>query len=151
VGLRGALTVVRPATEADVELLVAWHADPEVSRYWDDETYTAAEIRERLDRTEVDPWIVEADGNPVGYLQSYPHGLDGFLVPEARGRRLMPDAARTLATHLIDSGWPEVIVDPYEWNEQALRGWANAGFVEASRHEPDDEHRHRWVLMRFAR
>ena len=40
--VRGALTTVRPATDADADLLVEWHADPDVSRYWDDETFTHA-------------------------------------------------------------------------------------------------------------
>jgi len=158
VGLRGALTVVRPATDADVELLVGWHADPEISRYWDDETFTTDEIQERLARSEVDPWIIEAEGEPVGYLQSWweedePRrgGLDGYLIPSARGRGLMPDAARTLARSLLAEGWQYVTVDPYEWNERAIRGWRKAGFVEVSRgHAPDEDHAHPWVLMRFA-
>jgi RimJ/RimL family protein N-acetyltransferase len=154
--VRGRLTVVRPATDDDVDLLVAWHADPEVSRYWDDETYTAAEIREDFADPHVDHWIIEAAGEPVGFVQSWweeegPRrgGLDGFLVPSARGRRLMPDAARALARTLLDEGWQYVTVDPYAWNERALRGWRNAGFVEVSRHEPDDDHVSPWVLMRF--
>jgi aminoglycoside 6'-N-acetyltransferase len=153
----GLLTTVRAATDDDVDLLVAWHADPEVSRYWDDETFTADEVRERLARGAVDAWIVEADGAPVGYLQSWwekgdPRrgGLDGFLAPAARGRGLMPDAARTLAESLLAAGWAEVTVDPYDWNESALRAWAKAGFVEISRHPADDDHRTDWVLMRFA-
>ena len=155
--VRGHLTTVRPATDEDVDRLVAWHADPEVSRYWDDETFTPQEMRERLDRTEVDPWIVEAHGEPVGYLQSWWEqdeplrgGIDGFLVPSARARGLMPDAARALAERLLDEGWAYVTVDPYEWNEIAIRAWAKAGFVELSRHPADDDHRHSWVLMRFA-
>ena len=156
-GLRGALTVVRPAGEADVDLLVRWHADPEIARYWDDETFTAEEIRERLARAEVDPWIVEAGGEPVGYLQSWweedePRrgGLDGYLVPGARGRGLMPDAARTLAQKLLADGWQYVTVDPYAWNERAIRAWRKAGFVEESRPAADVDHRDEWVLMRFA-
>jgi hypothetical protein len=62
----------------------------------------------------------------------------------------MPAAARQLAKRLLAEGWQYVTVDPYEWNERALRGWRNAGFVEVSRHDPDDEHTARWVLMRFA-
>jgi aminoglycoside 6'-N-acetyltransferase len=146
--VRGRLTVVRPATDEDVDLLVAWHADPEVSRYWDDETFTPEQMRERLER--------EAGGEPVGYLQSWweearPRrgGLDGFLLPDARGRGLMPDAARALAQSLLDAGWQYVTVDPYAWNERALRGWAKAGFAEVSRHEPDKDHLSAWVLMRF--
>ncbi len=154
--LHGRLTVVRPATDDDADLLVSWHADPEVSRYWDDETFTRDEVLARLHREPVDAWIVEADGEPVGYLQSWweddePRrgGLDGFLTPGARGRGLMPDAARALAQSLLDAGWRYVTVDPYVWNDAAIRAWAKAGFVEVSRHAVDHEHRDEWVLMRF--
>ena len=146
----------RAAAQGDAELLVAWHEDREVNRYWDGHTYTLDEMRARLARPDVDAWIVEEDGVPVGYLQSWwepdePRrgGLDGFLVPDARGRGIMPAAARELAGRLLADGWQEVTVDPYAWNERALRGWANAGFVEVSRHPPDDEHTAEWVLMRF--
>jgi RimJ/RimL family protein N-acetyltransferase len=155
-----------------VPLLTEWHADPEVSRYWDDETFTEEQVRHRLDREAVDAWIVEEDGEPVGYLQSWweagvgstepvgseavgsadagagnvPRrgGLDGFLVPAARGRGIMPTAARLLAGQLLDEGWEDVTVDPSVWNERAIRAWAKAGFVEVSRDE-------RVVLMRFRR
>jgi aminoglycoside 6'-N-acetyltransferase len=150
------VTSVRPATDDDVDLLVGWHTELEVSRYWDDEIFSHEEMRARLRRERVDAWIVESDGRPVGYLQSWweadePRrgGLDGFLVPDARGRGLMPDAARSLATSLLAAGWREVTVDPYAWNERALRGWARAGFVEVSRHDADDEHPSPWVLMRW--
>jgi aminoglycoside 6'-N-acetyltransferase len=152
----GELTVVRPAGEADLERLAAWHADPDVARFWDGETFTVDELRRRLARPDVDAWIVEADGEPVGYLQSWWEagderrgGLDGFLAPSARGRGLMPDAARALAGTLLAGGWAEVTVDPYAWNESALRAWRKAGFVEVSRHCRDELHTADWVLMRF--
>ena len=63
---RGGQTTIRPATDADAALLAAWHGDPEVSRHWDDETFTVAETHERLGRPGVDAWIIEADGEPVG-------------------------------------------------------------------------------------
>lgn len=139
----------RAATGEDVPLLVAWHADPEVARYWDDETFTAEQVRDRLEREAVDAWILEEDGEPVGYLQSWWEpdepkrgGLDGFLVPQARGRGIMPTLARQLAERLLADGWQYVTVDPYVWNERAIRGWGNAGFVEISRDE-------KVVLMRF--
>jgi RimJ/RimL family protein N-acetyltransferase len=150
------VTTLRPATLDDVELLVSWHADPEVSRYWDDETFTAEQVRRNLARADVDSWIVMECGEPVGFLQSWwgedePRrgGLDGFLVVGARGRGVMPRAVRALAESLLAAGWAEVTVDPYAWNEQAIRGWSNAGFVEISRHPPDDDHTAEWVLMRF--
>ena len=156
--VRGALTVVRRATDADVDLLVAWHADPEISRYWDDEPFTREEVLDRLRREQVDPWIVEAGGDPVGYVQSWWEedeplrgGIDGFLIPTARGRGLMPDAARALAQSLLDAGWQHVTADPYAWNERAVRAWAKAGFVEVRRCPADGEHPAEWVLMKFGR
>ena len=59
---------LRPATHDDAPLLVAWHADPEVSRYWDGETYTSDQMRDRLRRPDVDAWIVEEDGALTGLL-----------------------------------------------------------------------------------
>jgi len=151
VGLRvhGQLTSLRPADVADVDRLVAWHADPEVSRYWDDETFTRAEMEARLARTDVEAWIVEEAGEPVGYLQTHAEGLDMFLIPAARGRDLGPDAARAMARHLIGQGRTRVTVDPYAWNEGAVRAWVRAGFVEVSRHPADDGHSAEWVLMEF--
>jgi aminoglycoside 6'-N-acetyltransferase len=148
----------RAATEADVPLLVGWHADPDVSRYWDGETFTEAEMTARLARPDVDMWILTDGGEPVGLLQSWwepgrPRrgGIDGFLVPSARGRGVMPAIARQLAAELLADGWAEVTVDPYEWNERAIRGWEKAGFVEVSRgHQPDEDHSAEWVLMRFS-
>jgi aminoglycoside 6'-N-acetyltransferase len=171
--VHGRLTTLRPAAAADVDRLVAWHAHPEVSRYWDDETFTRAAMEERLARKDVEAWIVEEGGEPVGYLQVHGEaasasgeaagarpadraafggsgGLDMFLIPAARGRGLGPDSARAMARHLLDErGRARVTVDPYAWNEGAVRAWERAGFVEVSRHDPDDEHTAPWILMEF--
>lgn len=151
--LRGELTAVRPATEGDVELLVAWHADPEVSRYWDGETFTAEEMRARLARRDVDAYIVEAEGRAVGYLQAWREGdeggLDMFLIPDARGRGYGPDSARALAQALLEQGWPRVTVDPYAWNERAVKAWKRAGFEPLEEHPADEEHTAGWLLMEF--
>jgi aminoglycoside 6'-N-acetyltransferase len=149
-GIRGDLTTLRPATGDDVERLVGWHGDPEVARFWDDETFTVAEMRERLARSDVDAWIVEERGEPVGYLQVHPEGLDMFLIPAARGRGLGPDAGRAMARHLVERcGRDRVTVDPYTWNEHALRAWRRAGFVAVSHHQADEEHTAPWVLMEW--
>ena len=150
VHVRGRLTTLRRAGAGDVDRLVAWHADPEVSRYWDDETFTRSEIEKRLARPDVEAWIVEEAGAPVGYLQVHPGGLDMFLVPGARGRGLGPDAGRAMACHLLaERGRRRVTVDPYAWNDGAVRAWERAGFVEVSRHERDDDHAAPWILMEF--
>lgn len=148
--VRGRLTTLRPADEGDVDRLVAWHADPEISRYWDGETFTSAQMEDRLARADVEAWIVEEGGEPVGYLQVHPDGLDMFLVPAARGRGLGPDAARAMARHLVDErGRARVSVDPYAWNHGAVHAWQRAGFVEVSRHEPEGEYTAPWILMEF--
>jgi aminoglycoside 6'-N-acetyltransferase len=148
--IRGRLTTLRPAGAGDVERLVAWHADPEVSRFWDGETFTRAEMEERLEREEVEAWIVEETGEPVGYLQVHEAGLDMFLAPSARGRGLGRDAARAMAEHLVhERGRERVTVDPYAWNESAVRAWERAGFVEVSRHEAGGEYTAPWILMEF--
>ena len=148
--VRGRLTTLRPAGADDVDRLVAWHADPEVARYWDDETFVHAEMEERLAREDVEAWIVEEGREPVGYLQVHPDGLDMFLIPVARGRGLGPDAVRAMARHLLDErGRTRVAVDPYAWNDGAVRAWERAGFVEVSRHEPDEDHTAAWILMEF--
>jgi aminoglycoside 6'-N-acetyltransferase len=152
--IRGAATVLRSADEADADLLAAWHDDPEVARYWDEERFTRDEMLARLRRADVEAFIVEADGEPVGYLQVWQEeaagGIDMFLVPSARGRGLGPDAARAVARHLRDErGWARVTVDPYLWNERAIRAWRRAGFHGLGEHEPDDEHTARWLSMEF--
>ena len=171
--VRGRLTTLRPAGAWDVDRLVAWHADPDVARYWDDETFTPEEMEERLAREDVEAWIVEEAGVPVGYLQVHggvasgggetaparlvdraaeggSGGLDMFLVPDARGRWLGPDAARAMARHLVEvRGRERVTVDPYVWNAGAVRAWQRAGFVEVSRHPPDEDHTSEWILMEF--
>jgi len=153
--VRGELTEVRPATEEDVDLLVAWHADPDVSRYWDGETFTPDEMRARLARPHVDAYIVEAEGRPIGYLQTWREaeegGLDMFLIPDARGHGYGPDASRAVARALLEQGWPRVTVDPYAWNERAIKGWKNAGFVPVEEHPADEEHLAPWLLMEFRR
>jgi aminoglycoside 6'-N-acetyltransferase len=155
--LRGELTVVRTATAGDADLLVGWHADPEVARFWDGETFTREEMLDRLARADVDAFIVEAVGEAVGYLQAWREdddaegGIDMFLIPHARGRGLGPDAARTLVRHLRDERrWRRVTVDPYLWNEAAIRAWRRVGFVEVEEREPDEEHTARWLLMELA-
>jgi aminoglycoside 6'-N-acetyltransferase len=154
--LHGDHAVVRAATLGDAEMLVRWHLDPDVMRFWDRRTFTDDEMAARLTRPHVDAYIVESDGEAVGYLQAWfgdtveVAGLDMFLIPTARGRALGPDAARTLAKYLITrAGRKRLTVDPYLWNERAVRGWLKAGFRPVEEREPDHEHRDRWLLMEF--
>src|SRR5712691_4412736 len=105
----GERTLLRPVVEADVDLLLRWHANPDVIRFWDGKTFTREAMLVRLARADVTPYLVLAEDEPVGYLQVWGHregGLDMFVAPGARGRGLGPDAARAMARHLLDErGW----------------------------------------------
>jgi hypothetical protein len=97
VPLHGERAVVRPATPDDVDMLVRWHADPEVAPYWDGKLYSHEQMLTRLARPHVHAYIVELDGEPVGYLQAWfgetddDDGLDMFLIAAARaGSAPMP-------------------------------------------------------------
>jgi len=57
--VRGKLAQVRRATSADADTLVAWHADPDVAKFWDNETFTRDEMLERLARPDVDHVTVD--------------------------------------------------------------------------------------------
>ena len=48
------------------------------------------------------------------------------------------------------AGRTRVTVDPYLWNERAVRGWLKGGFRPVEERGPDDEHLHPWLLMEFA-
>lgn len=155
--LDGAVTTVRSAVADDVDLLVAWHADPDVARYWDGETFTREEMVLRLARPDVDSYVVVHNGDPVGYLQVWfddgspeDGGMDMFLIPAARGRGLGPDAARAVARWLLHTGGlRRLTVDPYLSNKRAVKAWKKAGFQPVKECGPDEEHPVPWLLMVF--
>lgn len=65
---------LRPATPDDTDLLIGWFADPEVYRWWDGRPATREEVvRDYIGALcpEVEVFIVESDGAPVGMLQYY--------------------------------------------------------------------------------
>jgi aminoglycoside 6'-N-acetyltransferase len=145
--IRGERTVLRPATDDDLDLLVGWLADPGVYRWWEGRSLSRDEVADIYTgrrRPEVEPFVVEADGVPVGYLQCWQGtetsgGVDMFLVPEARGRGFGHDAARAASRFLLDRrGWTEVTVDPMVDNIRAIRAFERAGF-SSQREELDDE------------
>ncbi len=59
------------------------------------------------------------------------------------------EAAVAIARHLLENGWARVTVDPYRWNERAIRGWRRAGFRDVEEREADEEHTAPWLLMEF--
>jgi aminoglycoside 6'-N-acetyltransferase len=138
--IRGKLTTLRPVSLDDLPLLERWFADPEVFQYWGGvpkpregiaAEYLGIENGDEI----VLSFIVQHDGEPIGYIQAWSDepligGIDLVLVPRARDRGYGPDAARALALYLRDDlRWTEITVDPLIANARAIRAFEKAGFV----------------------
>ncbi len=135
--LRGVRTTLRPVVATDEDLLVGWLQDPEVYRWWGGRPLTRDEVAHRYvggREPDVVSFVIEHGDCPIGYIQYWSAdatsgGLDMFLVPEARGQGLGPDAARALVRYLFqERHWRQVTVDTAVDNASAIRAWHKAGF-----------------------
>ncbi|MBX3584092.1 MAG: acetyltransferase [Rhizobiaceae bacterium] len=136
----------RALTEADMPLLAAWLAEPHVAEWWDDGPEASLEeIREAMNSDETEPLIVELDGRPIAYLQSYdPHLEDGHPYqdqpfgtlgldisigpPELIGKGHGSAILSQFVELLFEEGCPRVVIDPHPDNLRAIRAYEKAGF-----------------------
>lgn len=136
----------RELTEADFPLLAKWLAAPHVAEWWDDGAEASlAQIREAMESVDTEPLIVELDGKPIAYLQSYdPHledghpyqdqpfgtlGLDISIGPaELLGKGHGSAIIRQFADMLFEEGCPRLVIDPHPDNLRAIRAYEKAGF-----------------------
>ena len=137
----------RAVTEDDLPMLSAWLAEPHVAEWWNDGPGAAlAEIVEAMDSDSTEPLVVELDGKPIGYVQSYdPHleddhpyqdqpfgtlGIDVTIgVPELVGIGHGSRLVRAFVEILFKEGCPRVIIDPHPGNGRAIRAYEKAGFM----------------------
>ncbi len=135
----------RPVTAKDFALLERWLAEPHMAEWWDDPAEELAAIREHMDSVSVEPLIVELNGKPIAYLQSYdPHleddhpygdqpfgtlGLDLSIgEPELVGIGHGSALLSQFIEELFNEGTPRVIIDPDPANKRAIRAYEKAGF-----------------------
>lgn len=135
----------RPVTEKDLPMIARWLAAPHIAEWWDDPQKEIAEIREHIDSVSVEPLIVELDGRPIAYLQSYdPHleddhpyadqpfgtlGIDLSIgPPDLVGIGHGSAIVRQFVEALFEEGAPRVIIDPHPDNGRAIRAYEKAGF-----------------------
>lgn len=141
----------RPVTEADFPLLADWLAAPHVAQWWTDGVEASlAEIREAVDSIDTEPLIVELDGRPIAYLQSYdPHLVDDHPYQDQSFGTLGVDLSigpaelvgighgsamlKQFVEELFAEGAPRAIIDPHPNNARAIRAYQKAGFREIDR------------------
>ena len=137
----------RAVTEADLQMLRSWLAEPHVAEWWGEgPDASLAEIVEAMDSVETEPLIVELDGRPIAYIQSYdPHLEDGHPYrdqpfgtlgmdisigpPDLVGKGHGSAIVRQFTDMLFEEGCPRVIIDPHPDNRRAIRAYEKAGFV----------------------
>ena len=135
----------RTVEEADLDLLAGWIKQPHWAEWWGDPAKEIAEIRDHMDSVSVEPLIVELDGEPIAYLQSYdPHLEDNHPYADQPFGTLGVDlsigpASLLNAGHgsailaqfvdeLFEEGSTRVIIDPNPANMRAISAYKKAGF-----------------------
>ncbi|WP_274626865.1 GNAT family N-acetyltransferase [Arvimicrobium flavum] len=136
----------RAVMEADLPMIGAWLAEPHVAEWWGDKESELEGIADHIDSISVEPFVIELEGRPIGYIQSYdPYleegenpfsdqpfgtlGIDQFigereLINEGHGTALIVQ----FVAMLFEEGAPRVIVDPDPKNTRAIRAYEKAGF-----------------------
>ncbi|WP_149789936.1 GNAT family N-acetyltransferase [Mesorhizobium sp. NFR06] len=144
----------RPVTGDDLPLIASWLREPHLAQWWSDPEREIAEIREHIESVSVEPLVVELDGRPIAYLQSYdPHlehdhpysdqpfgtlGIDLSIgPPELVGIGHGSAILRQFVEELFEEGAPRVVVDPHPDNTRAIRAYEKAGFRPVGRRQSE--------------
>lgn len=139
----------RPLTMADMPLLHGWLNRPHVAARWDGAT-SLPEVQERyqkhLGSKSVFPHIVEMNGKPIGFIQSYnaelvgdgwweneppgTWGVDQYIGEENLiGKGVGSTFIRIFTDQLLKTpGITRIITDPAPDNARAIRAYEKAGF-----------------------
>jgi aminoglycoside 6'-N-acetyltransferase len=136
----------RAVTEDDLPMLRQWLGAPHVAEWWGDIDEGLAEIEQAMDDVATEPLIVELDGEPIAYVQSYdPHLEDGHpyqdqpfgtlgldisigsadMLGQGHGSAIIAQ----FCDMLFDEGAPRLIIDPDPSNGRAIRAYEKAGFT----------------------
>lgn len=135
----------RDISREDFGLVAKWLAEPHVAKWWRAPETELASIEEAMNSIETRPMIVELDGHPIGYLQSYdPHSQGGHPyqdqpkgtlgvdisigVAELIGKGHGTAIIRQLAAELFANGARRIVIDPDPENRQAIGAYEKAGF-----------------------
>jgi aminoglycoside 6'-N-acetyltransferase len=129
--LHGRSVTLRPATPADIPVLLAILDEPEVARWW-----RRAEW-ERINEADAVVYAIVVDGDVIGCIEYNEEtdpdyrsaAVDIFVSGRTQGRGIGPDALRTLIDHLVvDRGHHRLTVDPAVANTRAIHVYEKLGF-----------------------
>lgn len=131
----------RDVQREDFPRLANWLAEPHVAKWWGEPSTELASIEEAMTSAETRPMIVELDGEPIGYLQSYdPHLEEGHPYQDQPKGTLGIDISIGIAEltgkghgsaiirQLSARGATRIVIDPDPENVQAIRAYEKAGF-----------------------
>ena len=135
----------------------SWAAEPHVRRWWDAPDQVIDMMVELMASDWAEPYLVEADGRPIAYLQAYDSarsgpdwpelppgtwGLDTFIgPPDAIGRGYGSGYLRAFGDRLLARpGVERLAADPAPGNQASIRAFERAGFKADRRIQtPDGE------------
>jgi aminoglycoside 6'-N-acetyltransferase len=128
--LRSERLTLRPATDDDVDALVALLNEPDVLPWWGDND--RASVREQLP----DTYAIVVEGAVAGWLQvheeaepQYPSvWFDITLTTRLHGQGYGREALRLAIRHQIERGHHRFSIDPAAENERAIRCYRAVGF-----------------------
>ena len=133
--------ILRPIAESDADAVEALFADPELSRFRQDDLAEPGAARAwfagRLARPD-GIWMFERDGEVIGYGRLRPSGtLPGrllecgfYLARQHWGAGLATEATAAMLRHAFDSGAPAVFALIHEHNDRSLAMAARLGFTD---------------------
>jgi aminoglycoside 6'-N-acetyltransferase len=140
----------RAVAPADLPLLLEWLSRGHVRQWWGDPVRGLASIADHIVDPAINPFIVECDDLPIGYIQSWDpyaeadhpcrdqpfgtRGIDQFIgEPQLIGRGHGTAFVRLFVERLFEAGAPRVVTDPNPHNSRAIRAYVKAGFEEIDR------------------
>lgn len=141
----------RPLTEPDLEYMLKWLTDERVLEFYEGRDFQCdmESLREKyLERESAPGFMIELNGEPIGYSQMYPvrgelfaeydypetdenvYAMDQFIgVPELWGKGIGTQYLRMALGYLKNEKAAEVVLlDPHENNTRAVRAYEKAGF-----------------------
>ncbi len=153
----GERVTLRPIAAGDRAALKAIRDEPEVIRFWGEQT-----AEWPGDDDTVEEWVIELDGDVVGLVQfseepdeDYRHAdVDILLATRVHGRGLGTDAMRAVTRHLIeDRGHHRITLTTWPHNARAIHVYEKVGFrqvgITRKSERGDDGTWHDELLMEY--